>query len=57
LFIGGADTTGRFSRTLHTLAAHVPGARVEMIPDASHMMFEQDPVRFSIAVLEFLASA
>ena len=39
---------------LRALAAHVPGARVEMIPGARHFMFEDDPVRFCAAVLAFL---
>lgn len=54
LFIGGQDTTGSLSRVLPALAAHVRGARVAMIPQATHMMFEDDPVRFSGAVLDFL---
>ena len=40
---------------LRALAAHVPGARVEMIPNAAHFMFWQDPVRFCAAVTAFLA--
>lgn len=54
LFIGGEDTTGSLPRVLRALAAHVQGARVAMIPHATHMMFEDDPVRFSGAVLDFL---
>jgi pimeloyl-ACP methyl ester carboxylesterase len=56
LFIGGQDTPGSFPVILRALAAHVPGARVALIPNATHPMFEQDPVRFSAAVLDFLAS-
>jgi pimeloyl-ACP methyl ester carboxylesterase len=55
LFIGGQDTRGSFPVILRALAAHVPGARVTMIPNATHPMFEQDPVRFSAALLDFLA--
>jgi pimeloyl-ACP methyl ester carboxylesterase len=55
LFIGGEDTTGTDPVVLTALAAHVPGALVEIIPNTSHMMFEQDPVRFSALVLDFLA--
>jgi pimeloyl-ACP methyl ester carboxylesterase len=40
---------------LRALAAHVPGARVEMIPDATHFMFGQDPGRFCAVVTAFLA--
>ena len=54
LFIGGEDTRGSLSINLRALAAHVRGARVAMIPHATHMMFEDDPVRFSGAVLDFL---
>lgn len=54
LFIGGQDTTGSLPRVLRALAAHVQGAHVAMIPHATHMMFEDDPVRFSGAVLDFL---
>jgi pimeloyl-ACP methyl ester carboxylesterase len=56
LFIGGQDTPGSLPRILRALAAYVPGARATMIPNTTHPMFEQDPVRFSAAVLDFLAS-
>lgn len=55
LFIGGADTKGLLPTVLRALAAHVRGAQVEIIPHATHFMFEQDPVRFCNAVLRFLA--
>ena len=54
LFIGGEDTFGSLPIILRALAAHVPGARVAMIANATHTMVEQDPVRFSAAVLDFL---
>ena len=54
LFIGGANTKGRLAHVLHTLAAHVPGARTAMIPNTTHPMFEQAPQRFCEIVLEFL---
>jgi len=57
LFIGGQDTAGSLARVLRALAAHVQGAQVAMIPHATHMMFEDDPMRFSGAVLDFLAAA
>nr|WP_294503829.1 alpha/beta hydrolase [uncultured Rhodopila sp.] len=57
LFIGGAKTPGALPVVLRALAAHVPGAKVEIIPNATHAMFEDDPVRFSKAVVEFLGSA
>ena len=55
LFIGGEKTPGSLPVVLRALAAHVPGARVAMIPNAAHFMFGQDPVRFCATVLEFLA--
>ncbi len=55
LFIGGEKTPGALPVVLRALAAHVPGARVEIVPQATHWMFEDDPLRFSRAVLEFLA--
>jgi len=56
LFVGGEQTTGLLRVVLKALVAHVPGARVAMIPNAGHSMFDQDPVQFSSAVLEFLAT-
>ncbi|MBV8651335.1 MAG: alpha/beta hydrolase [Alphaproteobacteria bacterium] len=54
LLIGGTETQGSLPQVLRGLAAHIPGARVAMIPAATHMMFEQDPERFCAAVLDFL---
>jgi len=54
LFVGGADSPGSFSTVLRALAAYVSGARAEIISDAGHFMFEDDPVRFCAAVMEFL---
>jgi pimeloyl-ACP methyl ester carboxylesterase len=56
LFIGGADTPGSLPIVLRALAAHVPGARLELIPNAGHSMFVDDPVRFSAVVLDFLGA-
>jgi pimeloyl-ACP methyl ester carboxylesterase len=53
--VGGADTPGSLPVVLRALAAHVPGARVEMIPNARHFMFGQDPAGFCAAVTAFLA--
>jgi pimeloyl-ACP methyl ester carboxylesterase len=55
LFIGGANTRGVLPKVLHALAAHVQDARTEMIPGATHPMFEQAPQRYCEIVLEFLA--
>jgi pimeloyl-ACP methyl ester carboxylesterase len=57
LLIGGEKTPGSLPVVLRALAAHIPGVRVEIIPKATHSMFEQDPVGFSNAVLDFLAHA
>lgn len=54
LLIGGSETKGMLPIVLSALAAAIPGARKEMIPFASHNMFEQSPVRFSELVLAFL---
>jgi pimeloyl-ACP methyl ester carboxylesterase len=55
LIIIGADTPGAIPSMARSLAAHVRGSRVEIIPNARHFMFEDDPIRFCAAVLEFLA--
>ncbi|MGE0701920.1 MAG: alpha/beta fold hydrolase, partial [Hyphomicrobiaceae bacterium] len=57
LLIGGAETKGMLPIVLGALAAAIPGARKEMIPLASHNMFEQAPVRFSELVNGFLDDA
>ena len=54
LFVGGTGTPGNLPTVLRALAAHVSGARVEIISGAGHFMFEDDPVRFCAAVMEFL---
>jgi pimeloyl-ACP methyl ester carboxylesterase len=56
LFIGGANTKGALPQVLRALAAHVPDARIEMIPGTTHPMFEQAPQRYCEIVLDFLAS-
>ncbi len=54
LLIGGAQTQGPLRLIFEALAAHIPGVRVATIPNASHMMIEQNPVAFCAAVLDFL---
>ncbi len=54
LFVGGDDTPGMLPVVLRALAAHVPGARTVIIPNAGHSMFRQQPAAFSKAVLGFL---
>ena len=55
LFIGGADTKGMLPKVLHTLAAHVTGSQIAMIPGTTHPMFEQAPQKYCEIVLGFLA--
>jgi pimeloyl-ACP methyl ester carboxylesterase len=55
LFIGGEKTVGNLPVVLKALATNVRGARVATIPGASHPMFDQNPVAFAQAVLDFLA--
>ncbi|WP_281684287.1 alpha/beta fold hydrolase [Thalassobaculum salexigens] len=55
LFVGGADTPGMLPVVLRALAAHVPGAKTVIIPEAGHSMFRQQPRAFGDAVLAFLA--
>ena len=55
LFIGGANTKGMLPKVLHTLAANIADSRTEMIPRATHPMFEQAPQKYCQIVLEFLA--
>jgi pimeloyl-ACP methyl ester carboxylesterase len=55
LLVGGGDTPGSLPVVLAALAAHIPAARVEMLPGTTHFMFEQDPAGFCAAVQGFLA--
>jgi pimeloyl-ACP methyl ester carboxylesterase len=55
LFIGGADAPGTLPVVLRALASAVRGSKTVVIPNATHHMIRQDPVRTSAAVLEFLA--
>jgi pimeloyl-ACP methyl ester carboxylesterase len=41
---------------LRALVAHVPDARVVIMPGTTHFMFGQDPEAFCAAVLGFLAA-
>jgi len=55
LFIGGEKTGGSLPVVLKALSANVKGAKVATIPGATHPMFEQNPVAFANAILDFLA--
>jgi pimeloyl-ACP methyl ester carboxylesterase len=39
---------------MQALAAAIPGARSALIPETTHVMFEQAPQAFSKLVVEFL---
>jgi pimeloyl-ACP methyl ester carboxylesterase len=56
LFIGGAKTKGLLLKVLHALAAHTANSKIEMIPAATHAMFEQAPQKYCEIVSKFLAS-
>jgi pimeloyl-ACP methyl ester carboxylesterase len=55
LFIAGEKSVGILAVVLKALAANVEGAEVATIPGASHPMYEQQPVAFAEAILNFLA--
>lgn len=57
LLIGGAKTPGMLPVVLKALAAAIPGARSELIPETTHVMFDQAPVRYCELVTDFLAEA
>lgn len=55
LLVGGADTTGSLSTIWRVMAEHIAGARTAVIPNGRHWMFEDNPLGFCRAVMEFLA--
>lgn len=55
LFIGGEKTGGSHPVVLKALSSKVEGAKVATIAGASHPMFQQNPLAFAKAVLDFLA--
>jgi pimeloyl-ACP methyl ester carboxylesterase len=54
LLIGGARTQGMLPVVLKALAGAIPGARMALIPETTHVMFDQAPQAFSKLVLDFL---
>ncbi len=56
LFVGGANTKGNLPVVLRALAAHVAGARTELLAETTHSMMDQSPERFSAVVLDFLGA-
>ena len=57
LLIGGARTPGMLPVVLKALADAIPGAKSEIIPETTHVMFDQAPVRYSEIVLAFLGGS
>lgn len=57
LLIGGGLTRGILATILKVFAETIPDARLEIIPNTTHSMFDQAPVRFSEVVLDFLKAA
>jgi pimeloyl-ACP methyl ester carboxylesterase len=54
LFIIGVNTPGALPSMSRALAAHVHGSRIEIIFNARHFMFEDNPIQYCAAVSEFL---
>ncbi len=54
LLVHGSDTQPNFIRIIDAMEAIIPGARVVVVPGASHRMSEQNPGVFNAAVIEFL---
>jgi pimeloyl-ACP methyl ester carboxylesterase len=50
----GADDTWVPVERGHELAARIPGARLRIIPDAGHLVPEDQPAELTAALLEFL---
>jgi pimeloyl-ACP methyl ester carboxylesterase len=56
LFVVGEGDPIFPPKTIHRAAALVPGARVVEIPDAGHSPYFEQPERWNIEVLSFIAS-
>lgn len=55
LLMGGSLTRGHFSKVMDAMERLMPDASRVRIDGAGHPMYEQRPVQFNAAVLEFLA--
>ncbi|HUJ58132.1 MAG TPA: alpha/beta hydrolase [Kofleriaceae bacterium] len=53
LLVGGARSAAYFRPTLDALAAALPRARLEIVPDAGHMLHAEAPRRFGELVIGF----
>ena len=54
LLLHGADTLPNFVANVRALGGTIPGARIEVIPDATHGLTFENPAAFNAAVLDFL---
>ncbi len=55
LVVGGQDDRLTPPKFLAYLGEHIPGARLQLIPDAGHYLFAEQPVRFNGLLDAFLA--
>jgi pimeloyl-ACP methyl ester carboxylesterase len=55
LLLGGERSAGWYRRTLDELYRALPGARLEMVPGAGHMLHAEAPRRFHALLEEFAA--
>ncbi len=55
LLIGGEKTRGILAVVLKALSTNVNGAKLAMIPDAAHLIYDHNPVAFAKAIVDFLA--
>ncbi len=57
LVLHGTDDHVIDVRNAELLARRIDGARVELVPDAGHLFFWEEPERFAASVLGFLAES
>ncbi len=55
MVVGGEQTRRYYSLINDVVARCIPGARLVIIPEATHLMSYQNPVAFDEALLRFLA--
>lgn len=56
LVIAGGRDTGTPPEAAQAIAASVPGARLELLPEASHLSVAEEPERFATLVRDFIAA-
>lgn len=54
LLLHGADTLPNFVANVQALGGTIPGARIGVVPGATHGLTFENPVAFNAAVLDFL---